>query len=107
MVAEFKSIIEVGGVAGLWRGARVTLARDVPFSAVYWVVVEGVRNSEGVREWGSGMMGGKFLTSLLSGAAGGVVASLISTPMDVIKTRQQGEKRHDALRSSLKGLTNE
>eukprot|EP00520_Triparma_pacifica_P002133 CAMPEP_0118632678 /NCGR_PEP_ID=MMETSP0785-20121206/578_1 /TAXON_ID=91992 /ORGANISM="Bolidomonas pacifica, Strain CCMP 1866" /LENGTH=286 /DNA_ID=CAMNT_0006523475 /DNA_START=153 /DNA_END=1010 /DNA_ORIENTATION=- len=89
MAAEFKSIIGVGGFSGLWRGARVTLARDVPFSAVYWVVVESVRESEAIRELGKDRVGGKFLTSLLSGAAGGIVATLISTPMDVIKTRQQ------------------
>ena len=91
MVAEFKSIVEVGGVSGLWRGARVTLARDVPFSAVYWVVVEGVRDNDAVKEFGKDSWGGKFMTSLMSGAAGRVVASLISTPMDVVKTRQQGE----------------
>ena len=87
--AQFKAIIEAGGMAGLWRGTRVTLARDVPFSAVYWVVVEGVRDNEGIQEWGKDVVGGKLMISLMSGATGGLVASSISTPMDVVKTRMQ------------------
>lgn len=72
------------GVLGLWRGYSATLLRDVPFSALYWPCYEFLRPERY-----------NFFDTFLAGAAAGTVASTLTLPMDVIKTRFQielGEK---------------
>ena len=72
------------GVRGLWKGYTATLLRDVPFSAIYWGVYETLRPKEF-----------NFQQNFISGAVSGTIASTITLPMDVIKTRLQielGEK---------------
>merc|ERR1719265_2708842 len=45
-VAEaLKGIFRQEGVTGLWRGLSATLARDVPFSAVYWGGYESMKRA--------------------------------------------------------------
>ena len=44
-VPEVRSGGVAGRVAALWTGVGATLARDVPFSAIYWQV----RRSEAIR----------------------------------------------------------
>lgn len=72
------------GVIGLWKGYSATLLRDVPFSAIYWGVYENFRPKEY-----------NFQQNFIAGALSGTIASTITLPMDVIKTRLQielGEK---------------
>jgi len=64
----------------LFRGLGVTLARDVPFSAMYWFLFEQMaarRKSD------------TPLDAFISGATAGGISSIITHPLDVIKTRQQ------------------
>lgn len=79
------SMVRHEGVRSLWSGLGLTLWRDVPFSSIYWLVVEFVRRERGADQSHSE----KFAESVLAGISGGVVASVLTTPFDVAKTRRQ------------------
>nr|QKK35457.1 mitochondrial Mtm1 [Starmerella bombicola] len=79
-------MIKLDGLRSLWSGLGLTLWRDVPFSSIYWLVVEAVR-SHSPKSFQTNSE--KFIESFISGIIGGVVASLVTTPFDVAKTRRQ------------------
>ncbi|MES1919210.1 Carrier protein, mitochondrial [Bonamia ostreae] len=79
------SQVRRNGIFHLWRGAGSTLARDVPFSALYWFGYEKLKSFYGnvlPKESPS-------LISFCSGASSGAMAAFLLTPMDVAKTRIQ------------------
>lgn len=78
-----REIANTQGVLGLWRGLSPTLWRDVPFSGMYWILVEKAR-----RELGR-YSDSVLVVSSLSGAGAGMVAALFTHPFDVVKTRRQ------------------
>eukprot|EP00095_Tigriopus_kingsejongensis_P012374 maker-scaffold190_size271632-snap-gene-1.28 protein:Tk12374 transcript:maker-scaffold190_size271632-snap-gene-1.28-mRNA-1 annotation:"solute carrier family 25 member 40" len=80
------------GLRGLWRGYWATIYRDVPFSALYWPCYEFLKAHPLMPEH-------PFLGSFLSGAVAGSMASAITLPMDVIKTRHQLEMGESQLGS--------
>ena len=97
------------GYTSLWRGLTLTMWRDVPFSGFYWWGYEYIRNAlTDRRETAKGVIldparattGGRatqdqenhaitFVDSFIAGAVSGAVASVVTTPFDVGKTRQQ------------------
>lgn len=117
----FKGIKEMVGLHGysaLWRGLTLTLWRDVPFSGMYWLGYETIRNKlTDAREQARGRSvhldeNGErhdsrtrarvrrrsrsrenhtdtFTDSFIAGATSGAIASLATTPFDVGKTRTQ------------------
>eukprot|EP01132_Coremiostelium_polycephalum_P001201 gene1201-1514_t len=87
----FKDIVNNVGWRGLWRGLSPTLLRDVPFSAIYWSGYELIKDK---------IMRSKnknhtrhnpptFFTSFIAGATSGTIAAIVTTPIDVVKTRIQ------------------
>lgn len=107
-VAGVREMVAAKGVASLWRGLGLTLWRDVPFSGVYWLGYEAIREGlqkQREREWhltaapldirrrGTPPKDlhaeSTFADSFIAGAASGAVAALITTPFDVGKTRRQ------------------
>ena len=40
---SLKIFIQQNGYAGLWTGIVPTLCRDVPFSAIYWMSYENIK----------------------------------------------------------------
>ena len=103
-------LVKSQGVTSLWRGLSITMWRVVPFSGFYWWGYEGIRNrladlrdvergrdsesSENRTQRRSrsrehGDHAATFLDSFIAGAMSGAVASVVTTPFDVGKTRQQ------------------
>ena len=97
-----RKMVHVQGYTSLWRGLTLTMWRDVPFSGIYWWGYEGIRNAltdirdpphqrtrprSGSRN--SENHTATFVDSFVAGATSGAVASVITTPFDVGKTRRQ------------------
>lgn len=108
-VKSMGEMITAHGYTSLWRGLALTLWRDVPFSGIYWWGYESIREKlTEAREKGRGRSmsreGGvrarsrsqsrenhtaTFLDSFTAGASSGAVASILTMPFDVGKTRRQ------------------
>ena len=83
----------LSALRGAWTGTAPTLARDVPYSALYWFALERLRDDLSARgEAVAGRnlnanerLGVNFASGVVAG--GGVAA--LTTPLDVVKTRAQ------------------
>jgi len=78
-----------GGVGTLFQGLGPTLWRDVPFSAIYWVGIEYLRDWQANDNGTDRSPQQVLVTEFLNGAIAGLLAAASTTPFDVIKTRQQ------------------
>ena len=76
-----------GGILSLWKGLVPTLWRDVPFSGVYWSMYEIMKDKLNTRCENNQI--NAFGKSFVAGAVSGGVATFITQPFDVIKTRRQ------------------
>ncbi|KAI1344969.1 mitochondrial carrier domain-containing protein [Xylariaceae sp. FL0016] len=81
-----KTIIRTEGFFELFSGYKATLYRDLPFSALQFMFYEQFQSWS--REWKNSRDIGVTL-ELLTGAAGGGLAGVITCPLDVVKTRLQ------------------
>ncbi|KAL8717531.1 MAG: hypothetical protein Q9225_005238 [Loekoesia sp. 1 TL-2023] len=103
-----RKLVQAQGYTSLWRGLTLTMWRDVPFSGIYWWGYEAGRNRlKDLRYPLSGQdrslstsqrdenHTATFVDSFLAGATSGAVASIVTTPFDVGKTRQQVLERDD------------
>jgi len=107
------SLGSLRGFSQLWKGTVATLARDVPFSGIYWVVTESVRRrlsspvadaKHATEDAGpQGVLRQVAYVNLLSGTVGGVVAASVTTPLDVVKTRIQVDLLQDDRAATAKG----
>lgn len=101
------------GVGLMFTGLKITLWRDVPFSGIYWLCYEllkdKISNSIALdfnapahkqEDWKV------FTTSFLSGSMAGVVAAFFTNPFDVGKTRLQiaNDKKPHAKHSMFRFL---
>lgn len=107
-----KEMVGVHGYTSLWRGFTLTLWRDVPFSGLYWwgyetirglltearhqsrgrpLEVEGSRSRAKARTRSQSQENHRntFTDSFIAGATSGAIASVVTTPFDVGKTRRQ------------------
>lgn len=81
-----RTIIRQEGFAALFYGYKATIFRDLPFSALQFAFYE-----QG-QAWSRQYAGGKDIglgLELLTGAAAGGLAGVITCPLDVVKTRIQ------------------
>ncbi|GAB9465404.1 hypothetical protein Gpo141_00002812 [Globisporangium polare] len=78
-----------GGVRQLYRGLGATLARDIPFSALYWFGIETAKEYLSPRVNIQDAQQRQVAVALLSGVIAGTFATVATHPFDVIKTRTQ------------------
>jgi len=96
LIQEFRIIVQKEGYGALYRGLAPTLWRDVPFSAVYWVSIEGLRGMWKERSSVSTSPLEQTGQAFINGAIAGTIAACISTPSDVVKTRLQSSVKETA-----------
>jgi len=105
-----RDMVNANGYTTLWRGLTLTMWRDVPFSGMYWWGYEAGRNrlrdlretmrdrtaattSTASRSRSRSRSNEKhsevLVDSLVAGGLSGAFASIVTTPFDVGKTRQQ------------------
>ncbi|KAI0021048.1 mitochondrial carrier [Xylariomycetidae sp. FL0641] len=81
-----KTIVRTEGFSELFSGYKATLYRDLPFSAFQFMFYEQFQSW--ARQWKQSRDIGVRL-ELLTGAAGGGLAGVLTCPLDVVKTRLQ------------------
>ncbi|KAI1108690.1 mitochondrial carrier [Nemania sp. NC0429] len=81
-----RTIVRTEGFSELFSGYKATLYRDLPFSALQFMFYEQFQSW--AREWKESRDIGVRL-ELLTGAAGGGLAGVLTCPLDVVKTRLQ------------------
>ncbi|KAK2558656.1 putative mitochondrial glutathione transporter SLC25A40 [Acropora cervicornis] len=111
LVTVVRNAIQHGGLLSLWQGLGPTLLRDVPFSAIYWMNYEALKNKFSYLGFSASFFSGLFSgalflvinieysfniieeTVLENNFAGHFfqIAALVTTPFDVIKTHRQIE----------------
>lgn len=88
-----RAIIAEEKLHGLYRGLGATIARDAPFSGIYLAFYSHLKQKTFSKS-------DSVLSTVVSGCAAGSLASLLTHPADVIKTRVQIE-RHVTQRGTL------
>ncbi|KAK0208304.1 mitochondrial carrier domain-containing protein [Desarmillaria ectypa] len=83
VLTSIHQLVKTKGPRCLWRGLGPTLWRDVPFSGFYWFSYETLK--KGFARQGQN----NAWIAFLCGAVSGTGAALITSPMDVLKTRRQ------------------
>jgi solute carrier family 25 protein 39/40 len=86
---ELSGVIQHEGFLSLYQGLRPTLWRDVPFSAIYWTVLEAMRDAWRQRAAYAPSPVEQAMQAFGNGAVAGTMAAAATTPFDVVKTRQQ------------------
>lgn len=81
-----RTIIRLEGFSALFYGYKATIFRDLPFSALQFTFYE--QGQTWARQWKRSRDIGLPL-ELLTGAAAGGLAGVITCPLDVVKTRIQ------------------
>ncbi len=81
-----KTITRTEGLKAFYTGYRATIVRDLPFSALQFAFYEQERRL--AKRWAGGTDIGLGLEVLTAASAGGL-ASVITCPLDVVKTRVQ------------------
>ncbi len=94
-------IVKQLGVFGLYKGATACLARDVPFSAIYFPAYWHLKKDV-FHEGRDGKKLG-YGEALAAAAIAGMPAAYLTTPADVIKTRLQSEAKKGE--THYKGVT--
>ncbi|MCJ1309543.1 hypothetical protein MMC25_003203 [Agyrium rufum] len=82
----FNTIVRTEGFAALFHGYKATIFRDLPFSAIQFAFYE--QEQKLAKKWMESRDIGLGL-EILTGAAAGGVAGVLTCPLDVVKTRIQ------------------
>lgn len=91
-------------------GYRITLARDIIYSAMFWSMLEYYRNMKSngeyrafVKQKDKNFTWKNFTTNMLPGFVFAAFCSAVTTPLDTLKTRiqSQGIKNYNIVRGVL------
>ncbi|GAV51754.1 hypothetical protein ZYGR_0AF02250 [Zygosaccharomyces rouxii] len=91
------TVVKTEGPAALLFGYKATLARDLPFSALQLAFYEKFRQAAfklEAKQIGQDQL--SIMSELSTGALAGGVAGVLTTPLDVIKTRVQTQQTSPA-----------
>ncbi|XP_023000379.1 mitochondrial arginine transporter BAC2-like [Cucurbita maxima] len=88
-VSVAKRICKTEGLRGIYRGLTITMLRDAPAHGIYFWTYEFMREQfhPGCRKTGQESVS----TMLFAGGLAGVGSWVVCYPLDVLKTRIQGE----------------
>jgi len=81
-----RTIVRVEGFSALFHGYKATLFRDLPFSALQFAFYE---QEQKAAKWFVGSKDIGLPLEIITGATAGGMAGIITTPLDVVKTRVQ------------------
>lgn len=95
-VSVFYKIFRTEGGFGLYRGFTATIQREIPFSAIQFPIYESLKKK---------FAGDDRRKMAICGSVAGGVTALLTTPLDVLKTRTMLNTNSD--NPSLKKLWNE
>jgi hypothetical protein len=84
-----RTIYRVEGFGALFHGYKATLWRDLPFSALQFAFYEELRD-RAKRYMGSNVIG--LPLEIATAASAGGMAGVMTTPLDVVKTRIQTQQ---------------
>jgi hypothetical protein len=103
----------------LYRGAGITIAREIPFTVLQFTMWESMKEAYGKRYLRSAGSGASLAemqipasTSAMFGSVAGAIAAGLTTPLDVIKTRvmlarRSGGEAPVGVREIVKGIARE
>lgn len=83
----FMAVVRTTGLRGLYHGFLSTLYRDISFNASFFTCREVI-----VRMYSSWFEPPDAWKRVLLGIPAGCIASAVACPMDVVKTRLQGQE---------------
>jgi hypothetical protein len=87
------------GLRGVFKGSMSTLARDIPFSVIFFPMVSNLRILFGVTPEKQSVF-----ANLMAGVVAGAFAAGLVTPADVVKTRIQEPQSRVAGQSFLRTM---
>lgn len=100
------TVIKTEGLGALLFGYKATLARDLPFSALQFAFYEKFRQwAFKIEGKDTGTDDLSLVSEIYTGACAGGLAGIITTPLDVVKTRVQTQQPSNvSLTASTKPL---
>jgi len=96
----FKNILKVEGLRGLTSGLGPTLFRDVPFSGLYLMFYEHLKSLVPADSKNYHHSTAHFLCGFVSG----ILASVLTQPADVIKTKMQLDRANSGLALTIRKI---
>jgi len=96
----FKNILKVEGLRGLTSGLGPTLFRDVPFSGLYLMFYEHLKS----RVPADSKNYHQSTVHFLCGFVSGILASVLTQPADVIKTKMQLDQANSGLAWTIRKI---
>ena len=98
-IQTMQKLLKNEGIRGFYRGWCSTLARDLPFSFVYFPLYANLKET---KFFGKGQ---SFWGNLFSGMISGVVSGAVVTPFDVVKTRLQNIEKGSNSNSKIESIS--